>query len=388
MESRLRMSRHTQLRISKTKITSAYDDNFQYHLIHHAVYPAGYKSPTGRRSPAPGNLDQVRHNLSASRASVLEPQCSESEFQDFKDTNMGLSLESDVMTQVIPGIEGKSKIPHWTNIEFTNLKSLTYEKTVAPKPDSYDGVLRQEIHPQVQIDLNSMIMPSRVRSKAPAAPNFFLQVKGEDGTWKVARRQVCLDGAMGARAMHSLQNYGEAEPTYDGNAYTYSAAYFDCVLEVYAHHITAPTPDSSGPEYHMTLLDVIPMHLSYEMYVKGVIAFRNARDMAKKHRDNFVKIANSRASQAEAGEERHRKSWAMQTSTTRTLSTAMSTPLWMVMVMVMGKVRTRRLDLSGNSARVQASRVMAPGRVGLVVEMREWLLMVFVMCMLSFWGDS
>lgn len=103
--------------------------------------------------------------------------------------------------------------------------------------------------------------------------------------------------------MHSLQNYGEAEPMYDGNAYTYSTAYYDCVLEVYAHHITAPTPDSEGPEYHMTLLDVIPMHLSYETYVKGVTAFRNARDMAKKHRENFVKMANSRASQAEAEEE-------------------------------------------------------------------------------------
>lgn len=216
---------------------------------------------------------------------------------------MGISLESDVMKQVIPGIEGKSEIPQWTNTEFTNLKSLTCEKTVAPKPDSYDGVLREEIHPQVQIDLNSMIMPSRVRPKAPAAPNFFLQVKGEDGTWKVARRQVCLNGAVGARAMHSLQNYGEAEPIYDGNAYTYSAAYHDCVLEVYAHHMTAPTPDSKGPEYHMTLLDVIPMHLSYEMYVKGVTAFRNARDMAKKHRDKFVKMANSTASQAEAEEE-------------------------------------------------------------------------------------
>ncbi|KAH7019913.1 hypothetical protein EDB80DRAFT_701793 [Ilyonectria destructans] len=294
------MFRLRQLRTSKTKRTSVYDDNFQYHLIRHGVYPVGEKNPAGHRSPAPGNLDQVRRNLSASRASIPEPECSESEFQDFKDTNMGLSLESDVMKRVIPGIEGKSKIPQWTDLEFTNFKSLTFEKTAAPKPDSYDGVLRQEIHSQVQLDLNSIIMPSRTRLKAPAAPNFFLQAKGEDGTWKVARRQVCLDGAMGARAMHSLQNYGEAEPMYDGNAYTYSTAYYDCVLEVYAHHITAPTPDSEGPEYHMTLLDVIPMHLSYETFVKGVTAFRNARDMAKKHRDNFVKMANSRASQAEA----------------------------------------------------------------------------------------
>ncbi|KAH6973666.1 hypothetical protein BKA56DRAFT_592253 [Ilyonectria sp. MPI-CAGE-AT-0026] len=114
---------------------------------------------------------------------------------------------------------------------------------------------------------------------------------------------IILGWAIGARAMHSLQNYREAEPIYDGNIYTYSLAYIGGMLEVYGHHMTALTPDSKGPEYHMTLLDVIPMHVSYETYVKGVTAFRNARDMAKKHRDNFVKIANSRASQAEGGEE-------------------------------------------------------------------------------------
>ncbi|KAM3528917.1 hypothetical protein NHJ13051_002191 [Beauveria bassiana] len=32
-------------------------------------------------------------------------------------------------------------------------------------------------------------------------------------------------GAVGARAMHRLQNYGEDEPVYDGNARTFSSPY-------------------------------------------------------------------------------------------------------------------------------------------------------------------
>jgi hypothetical protein len=42
----------------------------------------------------------------------------------------------------------------------------------------------------------------------PIVPNFFLEVKGPDGSVAVARRQACYDGALGARGMHELQAYG------------------------------------------------------------------------------------------------------------------------------------------------------------------------------------
>jgi len=38
--------------------------------------------------------------------------------------------------------------------------------------------------------------------------------------WRGGRHD---DEAYGARAMHSLQSYGEEEPVYDANAYTYGA---------------------------------------------------------------------------------------------------------------------------------------------------------------------
>jgi hypothetical protein len=49
----------------------------------------------------------------------------------------------------------------------------------------------------------------------PIAPNFFLAAKGPDGSASVAKRQACYDGALGARGIHSLQEYGKDEPVFD-----------------------------------------------------------------------------------------------------------------------------------------------------------------------------
>lgn len=54
----------------------------------------------------------------------------------------------------------------------------------------------------------------------PLAPSFFMEVKGPDGSAAVATRQARYDGALGSRAIHSLQNYNEEEPLYDGTPYT------------------------------------------------------------------------------------------------------------------------------------------------------------------------
>lgn len=110
------------------------------------------------------------------------------------------------------------------------------------------------------------------------------------------KRQACLDGAVGTRAMHSLQNYGEDEVVYDGKAYTYSSTYHSGTgtLQLYAHHATA-TP--SGPEYHMTQIDTWGMTGNVDSFRRGAAAFRNARDLAQRQRTSFIEAANAHASQ-------------------------------------------------------------------------------------------
>ena len=56
------------------------------------------------------------------------------------------------------------------------------------------------------------------------APNFYMEAKEPEGSAAVTQRQSCYNGAYGARAMQALRSYGETEPTYHGNAYTYSSA--------------------------------------------------------------------------------------------------------------------------------------------------------------------
>ncbi|RYP90102.1 hypothetical protein DL770_003794 [Monosporascus sp. CRB-9-2] len=56
--------------------------------------------------------------------------------------------------------------------------------------------------------------------------------------------------------MHHLRNFGLSEPAYDNKAYTFSATYQDGTLTLFAHHVTAPHPDSPRgfPGYWMTII--------------------------------------------------------------------------------------------------------------------------------------
>lgn len=126
-------------------------------------------------------------------------------------------------------------------------------------------------------------------------PNFFLEAKAPKGGTDIAKRQVTHDLAVGARTMHSLQNYSEDTPVYDDNAYAYSGTYHagTSTLQLYSTHITAPIAPRGRPEYYMTQLDSYRMTGKLKNFVEGARAFRNLRDLAGKHRNNFITTANA-----------------------------------------------------------------------------------------------
>lgn len=204
------------------------------------------------------------------------------------------------MSTVIPIICGSTdtKIPNKQKVLFTELQPITNEDAVKPKPNFFDGAQLRDITLEVRKDVASTVIPTKHPS-VPVAPNFFLEVKGPRGSPVVARRQACYAGAYGARAMSTMQAYdSETEPTYDGNAHTYSSTYCSGTLSLYAHHATAPTTFGGRPEYHMTQLRSFSMD-TRQTFIAGATAFRNARDLAKRHRDGFIQAANARASEAE-----------------------------------------------------------------------------------------
>jgi hypothetical protein len=120
-------------------------------------------------------------------------------------------------------------------------------------------------------------------------------VKGPDGSAAVAERQACYDGALGARAMHSLQSYGQDKPTYDNNAYVITSTFHNGQLKMYTSHPAQPNGPGTQPEYYMTQINGWSMTGNAESFRQGVTAFRNAGDWTKEKRADAIKLANERA---------------------------------------------------------------------------------------------
>ncbi|KAI1109214.1 hypothetical protein F5Y14DRAFT_444877 [Nemania sp. NC0429] len=281
---------------NRSRLSSAYDMEFEQYLIDHKVYPKGYIYPDRELTPEPGNHHNNRLAISAPRRSLSPSRFPPSSFTKFERANDLVISEGKVMSDVLPMIYGDTDILNEGNLLFTNLDSITEDATVNPVPDFYDGIHPVSIEKEVRTSLNKIIIPTN-HAQAPVAPNFFLEAKAPKGGVDVLRRQACLDGAYGARAMHALQNYGKKAPEYDGNAYTFSSTYHagTGALSLYSHHVTAPATEGGRPEYHMTKLRGFDMTDTASTFIAGVSAFRNSREVAKRYRDRFILEANTRA---------------------------------------------------------------------------------------------
>ncbi|KIH93595.1 hypothetical protein SPBR_09163 [Sporothrix brasiliensis 5110] len=299
------LSNATTVTDAKVKRSTPYDANFEQHLNDHNVQ-ATYNSQK------PVNWVEIRAVLNQRRPSLTSTQFPESAFETFQDKNNCAPNEDTVMVDGLPTILGEcashtDRQASRRNMLFNNLATLTDGSIAHAKPDVYYGAQPEDLSRHVRDVLNNHIMPSTVQ-KRPIAPNFFVVVKGPDGTAAVANRQARFDGAIGSRAIHCLQNYGEEEPKHDGRAYTFSTTYHDGTLKIYTHHVTAPTSKGERPEYHVNKIRGFDMTDTRETFLQGVTAFRNARDLAKQHRDVFIQSANDAATReaSEAARERDR----------------------------------------------------------------------------------
>ncbi|OAA44189.1 hypothetical protein NOR_03917 [Metarhizium rileyi] len=209
---------------SKAKRSSAYNKDFEQNLIDHGIYPEGFEHTDGRLTPEPDNSEDIIRDLANTRASLSPSQFSISAFKKFKLANSRVISKGKVIADILPIIRGSSDIPNDGNLPFANLDSITDGTTVDAVPDLYDGSHPKELDKIVRQGLSKTVIPTNHR-RAPIAPNFFMEAKAPRGGADVAKRQACLDGAVGARAMHGLQNYGENQPVYDGNSRTFSSTY-------------------------------------------------------------------------------------------------------------------------------------------------------------------
>ena len=279
--------------LARKKI-SVYDAGFEQHLINHSVYPYGYRHADGRRAPKPENWADIQQMMIQSRPSLSPSRFSDNDFERFVDKATDAVDEADVIKKVFPILEGESDMPSGSKRLFTNLAPLTDGTIVADQPDYYYGARPSQLDLRVRKDLNTYVIPSK-KDKAPVLPNDYTEWQGPEGNWVVVERQACYDGAIGARAMQHLQSYGQPEPVYDNNAYVITRAFDGSHLHMYTTHPTAPTSLGGLPEYHMNQLNSWGMTGNIETFRQGATAYRNARDWAKKKRDEFIETVNKRA---------------------------------------------------------------------------------------------
>ncbi|KAH7019912.1 hypothetical protein EDB80DRAFT_759935 [Ilyonectria destructans] len=228
----------------------------------------------------PANLDEIRQNILAPRASISLSQTRKSVFSKFKRRNRAASART-VMSRVIPIIDGNANFLNGQDVLFTNLISMTNQETVTLMPDYFDGAPIRAIHEKVKHDLSTVIIPTH-DEEIPVAANLFLEAKSLIKNSPAGKRQACIAGANGSRAMQALQSYGEAELIYDNNAYAFSATYQagDSLLQLYAHHATPPTKTDGKPNYHMTLLNAFILRVKPQMHLAEKAS--NAEQVAAK----------------------------------------------------------------------------------------------------------
>ena len=262
---------------------------FDQHLTDHTVHAT-------HQSEDP-DLTVIRAAMAAPRPSLSPSRFSDGAFKNFQRSNAQAKDEEDARVHVFPtiAVAWQPDHPSAMNTLFGNLEPLT-DGTIAPaKPDVYYGARPENLDRRIRDELSAHIIPSTMEDK-PMAPNFFSEVKGPYGPPAVATLQARYDGAIGARATHSLQNYGRAEPIYDGKAYTISSTYHAGAgtLQMYAHHSTRPASPGRSQEYHMTQIGAWALTNASDTFRQGVTALRNAKEWTKEQRDRFIWAANTR----------------------------------------------------------------------------------------------
>ncbi|KKZ66335.1 hypothetical protein EMCG_07936 [[Emmonsia] crescens] len=288
---------------TRTTSTTAYNRNFEQKLIDYGVYPKGYEYPDGRVPAKPNNWEEITERLAQPRRSLSPSKFSEKEFQKFERADTNAFKEKSVATSVMPTIDGNIGDPKCIggDYPFSNLAPLTDGTLANAKPDHFFGARPKQLKPEIRDELNNFIIPS-TQTSLPMTPNFFLEVKGPDGSPAIATRQACYNGTLGARGIHKLQSYKQDEPVYDNKAYTITSTYLAGTLKLYTTHSTAPRESDDRSEYIMTPLRSFAMTDSPDTFRSAACVYRNARDWAKEQRDILIKSANERHQQTRSAE--------------------------------------------------------------------------------------
>ena len=279
-----------------TRSTSAYDRAFQQHFIDHDILPDKYAFPNGQTPQRLDSVEEIRHALSQPRPSLSPSQFSDERFEDFQRADAHAFKESQVVADVIPILEGDigDRKCVARQVPFSNLDPLTDGTLVAACPDLYYGARPEQLDQRVRKQLRGRIVPS-TQEDLPVAPNFFVEVKGPDGSAAVAKRQIAYDTALGERGLVDLGSVGGRNPAYNAQTHTLGCTYQDGQLKIFATHMIAPSKPGAQPGFVMTQVKASALTDDADGFRRGAATYRNARDWAKQKRDQAIAQANEKA---------------------------------------------------------------------------------------------
>lgn len=266
-------------RQSTEKKTRAYDNNFEQLLS-----DTGFVGDWDIDTQQPLNMGELKRMLRN------EPiACSETEYRTFTRKLSRARNESKTRAVLFPLLGGdeEGQYAHEEEMLCHNLEPLVPGIADA-KPDYMDGSLASSMKKEVRQSLSQLIVPANLCM--PILPNFFLEVKGPEGSWLVLRRQILHDGCLGARGIHSLNSWGREE-CFNGKASTISVSFYLGILQIYCTH---PVQQKEGTAFHTNRIGNYYLDKDPESLAEGLTAFRNARAWAKTQRDAAISELNSR----------------------------------------------------------------------------------------------
>jgi hypothetical protein len=271
-----------------------YDKNFEQLLIDEGILPHNFRLLPGRPDVSrAADYQAIRARIRAPRdnetfdAAAIDRLTYDitrsSDEEGFADTVMPVlevrlpparrgeraaDRTFDKLAELIPGVD---------------LKYAQPDVCYGARPDAINPLIRQR--------LSSLIVPS-VNTVTPVAPNFFVALKGPDGTSGCAMRQAWYYGCLGARAIVALESYQISVPVYNEKMKAVSIAFTHGTLDIYGTYVVNMKTGKADVTYQTTLLRSISMK-EEDGCEDGIRAFRNAIDVAREIRDEAIRKAHA-----------------------------------------------------------------------------------------------
>lgn len=208
MASRSRISASTS-----RKNTSVYNGSFEQILL-----DAGVHGDLDESTTRPDNFAEIQAMLTHGKVKGTQ-----SEFEAFVDGMRKARGEMKAVLSALPLLLGDEKIPNEQDRIFNNLEPIA-EGLPSAKPDYYEGSRALDLHKSIRYNLSNVIIPN-VQTGTPILPNFFMELKGPDGSATVVRNQCLHAATLGAKGVNRLQAYTKGDDYYDNKSYTLSATF-------------------------------------------------------------------------------------------------------------------------------------------------------------------